>query len=107
MRIMRVDSEDLPDGLVEAAGADGVVTVEDAPVLVGAVEDGAVDLFVWGRLLDALFEEEACGVGFLVEPIFGGGAIFSLSVSLPLSRSWRYSATARLRSPDSSSGVVS
>ena len=69
--LLRLDSEDLPDGLVEAAGADGVVTVEDAPVLVGAVEDGAVNLIVWGRLLDALFEEEACGVGFLVEPIFG------------------------------------
>ena len=71
VRIMRVDSEDLPDGLVEAAGADGVDTVEDAPVLVRAVEDGAVDLVIRGRLLDSLFEEEAGGVGFLVEPIFG------------------------------------
>ena len=48
--LVGLDSEDLPDGLVEALGADGVDTVEDAPVFVGAVEDGAVYLVVWGAL---------------------------------------------------------
>ena len=75
--LLRLDSEDLPDGLVEAAGADGVDTVEDAPVLVCAVEDGAVDLIVGGRLLDALFEEEACGVGFLVEALLGASHLLA------------------------------
>ena len=55
--LLRLDSEDLPDGLVEAAGADGVDTVQKAPVIVRAVEDGSVDLIVRGSLLDALFEE--------------------------------------------------
>ena len=35
--LVRINSEDLPDGLVETAGADGVDTVEDAPVLVCGV----------------------------------------------------------------------
>ena len=71
--LLRLDSEDLPDGLVEAAGADGFDTVQKAPVIVRAVEDGSVDLIVRGTLLDALFEEEAGGVGFLVEPILWRG----------------------------------
>ena len=75
--LVRIDSEYLPDGLVEAAGADGVDTVEDAPVFVGAVEDGAVDLIVWGTLLDSLFEEEACGVGFLVEALLGASHLLA------------------------------
>ena len=43
------DSEDVPDGVVAAVCADRVETVECAPVFVGGVEDGAVDLVVWSR----------------------------------------------------------
>ena len=43
------DSEDVPDGAVEATGAFGAETVEDAPVFVGGVHLGAVDLVVWSR----------------------------------------------------------
>ena len=76
--LLRRDSEDLPDGLVEALGADGIDTVEDAPVFVGAVEDGAVYLVVRGALFDALFEEEAGGVGSLIELLFGAGHLLAL-----------------------------
>ena len=47
--LVRFDSEDFPDGVVEAVCADRVETVECAPVFVGGVHLGAVDLVVWSR----------------------------------------------------------
>ena len=59
-------------------GADRVETVERAPVFVCVVQLGAGDLIVRGALLDALCEEEARGVGCLVEVVFGAGHLLAL-----------------------------
>ena len=58
--LVGLDSEDLSDGLVEALGADRFETVEGAPVFVGGVQDGAVEVGVVEACVRLVFVRALC-----------------------------------------------